>query len=171
MSIIKKILVPVDYSECSRAALAFAAELAWKNDAELDIVHAWDRPTYLSDAVMVRHPHGETRSLVEMVRENAERDMDEFVSGSRLPEGLRFEKRVIAGNPAAMILGELERGRPDLVVLGTHGRTGLPHLLLGSVAEKVVQLSPIPVVTVPGRALNGLRPKPLREASEGRTSQ
>jgi nucleotide-binding universal stress UspA family protein len=149
MTTIKKILVPVDYSECSRAALAFAAELARKDGAELDVVHAWDRPTYVSDAVMVRHPGGETHSLIEMIRENAQRDMKEFLSGSKLPPGLRIETRMIAGNPAAKILQELERGHHDIVVVGTHGRTGLKHMLLGSVAEKIVRLSPVPVVAVP----------------------
>jgi nucleotide-binding universal stress UspA family protein len=149
MTTIKKILVPVDYSECSRAALVFAAELARKDGAELDVVHAWDRPTYVSDAVMVRHSGGESHSLIEMIRENAQRDMDEFLSGTKLPSGLGIEKRLLAGNPAAQILKELERGHHDLVVVGTHGRTGLQHMLLGSVAEKIVRLSPVPVVTVP----------------------
>jgi nucleotide-binding universal stress UspA family protein len=146
---IKKILVPVDYSECSRAALAFAVEMARSDGAELDIVHVWDRPTYVSDAVVVQKDGGAKRSLVEMIRENAEHDMDAFVSESKLPTELRFRKRLISGNPAAKILEELERGEHALLVVGTHGRTGLSHLLLGSVAERLVRLSPVPVLTVP----------------------
>lgn len=149
MMAIRKILVPVDYSENSRVALAFAVDLARKNGAELDIVHVWDRPAYVSDAVVVHQPGGSTRSLVEMIRENANRDMDEFVQGSKLPSDVGFERRLLGGNPAARILEELERGGHDLAVMGTHGRTGLKHLLLGSVAEKLVRLSPVPVVTVP----------------------
>ena len=118
MPTINKILVPVDYSECSRAALTFAAELARKEDAELDIVHVWDRPTYVSEAVMVRQSAGPSRSLIEMIRENAERDMDEFVAQAKLPAGLRFQRRLLSGNPAMKILAELERKEHDLVVIG-----------------------------------------------------
>lgn len=146
---IRKILVPVDYSEHSRAALAFAVDVARKYGALLDVVHTWDRPTYVTDAVVVHHPGGATRSLLEMIRENAEHDMDEFVRAGAIPSDVGFQRRLLGGNPAARILEELERGEHDLVVMGTHGRTGLKHLLLGSVAEKLVRLSPVPVVTVP----------------------
>jgi nucleotide-binding universal stress UspA family protein len=146
---IEKILVPVDYSEPSRVALLVAADFAKKNGATLDVIHAWDRPSYVSDAVAVRQPDGTTRSLIEMIRENAEREMNDFVAQTKLPAGVRCEKRLVGGNPAATILAELERGHHDLLVVGTHGRTGLPHLLLGSVAEKLVRLSPVPVLAVP----------------------
>jgi nucleotide-binding universal stress UspA family protein len=145
---IEKILVPVDYSEPSRAALRVAADAARAIGATLDVVHVWDRPPYVSDAV-IQTPGGGKRSLVEMIRENAAREMDDFVAQTKLPAAVRYEKRLLGGNPAATILEEIERGRHDLVVVGTHGRTGLPHLLLGSVAEKLVQLSPVPVLTVP----------------------
>jgi nucleotide-binding universal stress UspA family protein len=56
---------------------------------------------------------------------------------------------LLSGNPAATILAELDAAHHDLLVVGTHGRTGLRHLLLGSVAEKLVRLSPVPVLTVP----------------------
>jgi nucleotide-binding universal stress UspA family protein len=146
---IEKILVPVDYSSSSRGALEFGADLAKKNGAALEIVHAWDRPSYVPEGVTVRQGDGSTRSLIEMIRENAEREMDEFVAATKLPAGVPCEKRLVSGNPVARILDELERGRHDLLVIGTHGRTGLPHLLLGSVAEKLVRLSPVPVLTVP----------------------
>ena len=146
---LRKILVPVDYSECSRAALVFAADIARSLGAELDIVHVWDWPPYVSEAVVVRHPDGAARSLIDMIREAAERDMEAFVALAKLPADVRFERRLCSGNPAAQILTELELGRHDLVIVGTHGRTGLRHVLLGSVAEKLVRLSPVPVLTVP----------------------
>jgi nucleotide-binding universal stress UspA family protein len=146
---IEKVLVPVDYSEASRAALAFAADFASKNGAMLEIVHVWDRPSYVSEGVTIRQGDGSTRSLIEMIRENAEREMDDFITQTKLPATVRYEKHLVGGNPAAKILAELERGRHDLIVVGTHGRTGLPHLLLGSVAEKLDRLSPVPVLTVP----------------------
>ncbi len=147
---IKKILVPVDYSECSGAALAVAAEVARTVGGTLDVVHVWDRPAYVPDTVMVRHPNGETRSLVEMIHDNAQVEMDRFMAQYRIPAEVGVSWRLLSGNPAATILGELRAGHHDLLVIGTHGRTGLKHLLLGSVAETLVRLSPVPVLTVPG---------------------
>jgi len=146
---LRKILVPVDYSDCSRAALVFAADIARALGAALDVVHVWDRPPYVSESVVVRHPDGAMRSLIEMILEAAERDMTEFLSLAKIPADIPFERRLCSGNPAARILSELAEGRHDLVIVGTHGRTGLRHALLGSVAEKLVRLSPVPVLTVP----------------------
>ncbi len=147
---IQKLLVPVDYSDCSGAALAVAAEMAKTFGAALDVVHVWDRPVYASDTVLVRHPDGERRSLVEMIQENALVEMDRFMAQAAIPAGVDVSRRLLSGNPAATILAELGTGRHDLLVIGTHGRTGLKHMLLGSVAEKLVRLSPVPVLTVPG---------------------
>ena len=146
---IRQILVPVDYSECSSAALAAAGLLAKTLGASLDLVHVWDRPLDLSDDVRVHQPSGESRSLLDMIRENAELELAAFMKEVRIPEGVPVTQRLLAGNPAATILAELSAGHHDLLVIGTHGRTGLRHLLLGSVAEKLVRLSPVPVLTVP----------------------
>jgi nucleotide-binding universal stress UspA family protein len=75
--------------------------------------------------------------------------MNEFLAGLTLPAGVPSSSRLISGDPAAALLAELKKGEHDLVVLSTHGRTGFAHLLLGSIAEKLVRLSPIPVLTVP----------------------
>jgi len=149
---IRHIMVPIDYSENSRAALSYAAELALGFGASVDIVHVWDRPTYLTDAVMVQHPGEAHRPIGELIRENAQRDMDEFLSELSLPATLTTSSRLISGEPASALIAELKKGAHDLVVLSTHGRTGLAHLLLGSIAEKLVRLSPVPVLTVPVRA-------------------
>lgn len=144
---IHKILVPIDYSEHAHIALAFAVEIARRFDAKIDIVHVWDRPTYVSD-VLVSHGHGQ-RPIGEMIRENAERDMEDFMAKAALPPELLGRHYLVSGDPAQALLAEIEREKYDLVVLGTHGRTGLSHLLLGSVAEKLVRHSPRPVLTVP----------------------
>jgi len=146
---IRQILVPVDYSECSRAALAVAGLLAKPLGAALDVVHVWDRPLYVSEDVRVRAPSGASRSLVDMIRENAELEMAAFMQDVKVPEGVAVTRRLLVGNPAATVLAELSAAHHELLVIGTHGRTGLRHLLLGSVAEKLVRLSPVPVLTVP----------------------
>jgi nucleotide-binding universal stress UspA family protein len=148
---IRRIMVPIDYSENSKAALAYGAELALGFGASLDIVHVWDRPTYLTDAVMVQRPGEAHKPIGELIRENAERDMAEFLTEISLPAGVPSSNRLISGEPASALLTELKKGEHDLVVLSTHGRTGIAHLLLGSIAEKLVRLSPVPVLTVPVR--------------------
>src|SRR5262245_1741252 len=107
---LRKILVPVDYSECSSAALAFAANIAQVVGAELHVVSVWDRPSYVTDSAVVRHPDGTARSIVDMVRESAEADFDEFVTGAKLPSDLRVQRKLLAGNPATQILAEVEHG-------------------------------------------------------------
>ena len=146
---IRRIMIPIDYSDNSKAALAYGAEFALGFGASLDIVHVWDRPTYLTDAVMVQRPGEAHKPIGELIRENAERDMGEFLGQITLPSGLATSSRLLSGEPASALVAELKKGQHDLVILSTHGRTGLSHLLLGSIAEKLVRLSPVPVLTVP----------------------
>lgn len=146
---ITRILVPVDYSECSEAALATAARFAQAFGAGLDVIHVWDRPTYVSEELKVGHG-ADARSLLDMIRENAEEEMVAFLRKVPPPAGVEVSHRLVSGNPAAKVLEELGRGKHQLLVMGTHGRTGLRHLMLGSVAETLVRLSPVPVLTVPG---------------------
>jgi nucleotide-binding universal stress UspA family protein len=145
---IQRILVPVDYSQGSASALKQATELAQALNAELDVVHVWDRPNFVPEETMVELKK-ERRSLGELIRENAEQEMREFLA-AQSPNGAATLPlhRLLSGEPAAALLNDLERGQHDLVVVGTHGRTGLKHLLLGSVAEKLVRYSPVPVMTV-----------------------
>lgn len=143
-----RILVPVDYSDHSLKALGFAAEIASQSGATLDIVHVWDRPTYVSDGVLVGHGKDQ-RPLGDLIRENAEKEMQEFLGKLALPAGLSVRQRLISGDPAGALLKEMEDEKYDLVVVGRHGRTGLAHFLLGSVAEKLVRHAPVAVLTVP----------------------
>lgn len=144
-----RILVPVDYSPSSQSSADYALKLAAKVGAAVDIVHVWDKPTYVSDAVMVRRPGEEQRSLADLIRENAESDMKEFLSGLTVPKGVTLGHRLCSGEPVSTLIAELKKGEHQLAVIGTHGRTGITHVLLGSVAERLVRLSPVPVLTVP----------------------
>ncbi len=146
---IRRIMVPIDYSDNSKAALAYSVDFARSFGASIDIVHVWDRPTYLTDAVMVQRPGEAHKPIGELIRENAQHDMAEFLSQITIPADIKTDSRLLSGEPASALLGELKKGEHDLVVLSTHGRTGLAHLLLGSIAEKLVRLSPVPVLTVP----------------------
>jgi nucleotide-binding universal stress UspA family protein len=150
---IRRILAPVDYSEVSRLALNYATEFARSFRAELDVVHVWDRPSYVSEDVIVHAPDVTQRSLADLIRENAERQMNDFLASLSVPkheETRQFPPhRLLSGEPASTLIAELEKGEYDLVVLGSHCRTGLKHFLLGSIAEKLIRYSPVPVVTVP----------------------
>jgi nucleotide-binding universal stress UspA family protein len=140
----RSILVPVDYSEPSRRALELALSLS--ESAEVTVVHAWDRPSYVGEQ-QIAHPDGSRRSLSELIRENAEREMTEFLA--RVSSGKTFKHRLLTGEPVTAIIGEASKPGYDVLVVGTHGRTGMTKLLLGSVTEKLIRLSPIPVLTVP----------------------
>lgn len=142
----KRILVPVDYSEPSRRALELALTLA--EGAEISVIHAWDRPAYITDQV-VAHKDGSHRPLTELIRENAEREMSEFLASVKMPAGKQVSHQLVAGEPVTTILAEAAKPGYDVLVVGTHGRTGMTRLLLGSVTEKLLRLSPIPVLSVP----------------------
>ena len=154
---IQNILVPIDYSACSLAALRFAADLAQKYQASLDVLHVWDRPSYVTDAVMTTRDGTSGKSLIRLIQENAQQDLDQFLATAALPPGIKMAGRLASGDPASALIQELKQGKHDLVVVGTHGRTGLSHVLLGSVAEKLARLAPVPVVTVPDAAAQNLR--------------
>jgi len=142
----QSILVPVDYSEPSRRALELALSLA--GSPEVTVVHVWDRPAYVGEEV-IAHPDGSRRSLSELIRANAERDMSEFLSLVNVPPGKTFKHHLLSGDPVSAIITEASKPGYDVLVVGTHGRTGMTKLLLGSVTEKLIRLSPIPVLTVP----------------------
>jgi universal stress protein A len=145
------ILVPVEYSEHCRRALELAGELAAELGARVEVVHAWDHPKLVPDDLTVHTASGEPRSLFELMGENAEREMTEFLAACPMPAGVGLSHHLLNGEPCAAILAAVERLKPDLVVVATHGRSGLRHFLMGSIAEKLVQLSPVPVLCVPAK--------------------
>jgi nucleotide-binding universal stress UspA family protein len=103
----------------------------------------------VADTVVVTPGGGKPRSLADMIRENAELEMKEFLESCQVPPGVPLTSHLESGEPASTILKVAGAQGVDLVIVGTHGRTGVRHLLLGSVAEKLVRLSPVPVLTVP----------------------
>lgn len=138
-----RILVPVDFSPCSAAALEYAAALAAKLDASVDVLHVWQSPALaaLDDAV---HP------LVVFTQTQAGQSMKAFLRALEqraLPATL-VHGRLATGEPASTILHIAREGRFDLIVMGRHGRGVWSHLLVGSVAERVSRKSPIPVLTL-----------------------
>jgi len=146
---IQRILVPVDYSESSAKALRLALGLAERLQAEIDVVHAWDKPSYITENVMSHHAETGIAPLLEKIAQTAEADFSEFLATIPVPQGVRLTHRLLSGEPGTQILRVLREHPYDLIVMGTHGRSGLSHLLLGSVAERIVRFSEVPVLTVP----------------------
>ena len=142
MVTLKKILCPVDHSECSYLALKYAISLALKDEAKLYLMHVIDSRLY--DTEMYKFsPY----KLNEIDESKIRTDLMKS-----LPEGttdvLEVETIVVKGVPFHEIINAATEMNVDLIVIGTHGRTGLSHVMLGSVAEKVVRKSLCPVLTV-----------------------
>jgi nucleotide-binding universal stress UspA family protein len=141
-----RILVPTDFSPPSDAALEYARILAGTFGSSLQILHVIDDPTSASEFVadgFAPSTEGIRSSLVQQARTRLEHLMN-LVDRSRY----HAHADAVLGLPAASIVDYATATGSGLIVMGTHGRTGLAHLLMGSVAEQVVRTAPCPVLTV-----------------------
>ena len=144
MKTFSKILVPVDFGEPSERALELATDLVKQSEGEILILHVFDVPA--SYAGMGMSPVDLLAPMWTAGRKQLEDTLAKVKSTAP-----RATEETARGVPWREILASIERHRPDLVVMGTHGRRGLPRMVLGSVAEKIVRLSPVPVLTVRAR--------------------
>ena len=145
MQPIKTILCPTDFSPCSRAALQLAMQLAKNLGAKLRLVHVFQLPYYtgMEDGLGMAML---TPDFIQALRAPGEQHVKTLLEECT-KAGIDAEAEQIDGVPYAQLVALSEQ--VDLIVMGTHGRTGLPRLMLGSVAERVVRLSKCPVLTVP----------------------
>lgn len=148
MKKIERILCPVDASDCSRAALRHALELARHFDARLEVLHVYHVPAYIQPSLLVWASVG-PRPLWEVAEERAKHDLQAFLAELDPADSARLSTGVVLGDPVSCIVEAVTNGRHDLVVMGTHGRTGTQRFVLGSVAERIVRLSPCPVLVIP----------------------
>jgi nucleotide-binding universal stress UspA family protein len=145
MLTLKTVLVPTDFSEASESALRYGKAMAEAFGASLHVVHvmedllahAWAAEVYVSSMPQLRD---------EIEKESQQRLGTLLTDGER--KALRAETALLAGNPFLEIIRYAKTHGVDLIVMGTHGRGPIAHMLLGSVAEKVVRKSPCPVLTV-----------------------
>jgi len=147
MIALKKILVATDFSEPSEAALAYGRELARAFGASLTVVHVVDdtmtRAYGIDGGVLLTDPEMQK----EFEASALEQAQALLCEEDRVQ--LKAVARVLASNaPALAIVTYAREADIDLVVMGTHGRGGVAHLLMGSVSERVVQTAPCPVLTV-----------------------
>lgn len=145
MKTINKILVPVDFSDNSRVAIEMAVQIAESFGAQIIFFHAIELPRVIKGEVERRLPL--VQEYERRARETAERELAALLK--QYGNG-RFTIVVESaeGQPFIEIIKAAKKHVVDLVVMGTHGFTGLKHMLIGSVAEKVVRKSPCPVLTV-----------------------
>ena len=138
------ILLPTDGSDASHAAALHAGTLAETSGATVHVVSIADSRNRFESP---------SSGLAPEVWEEAERDRAETAieeTVARLPDGVAIERTVAIGIPEDEILESIERLDADAVVMGTHGRSGLDRYLVGSVPQRVVRQSPVPVLTVSG---------------------
>jgi universal stress protein A len=139
-----KILVPVDFSSDSAQAVRMAVELARRYEAALTLVHVYEPVAYAM-------PEGYlffTQPQLDQLFAEFHRHLDALQAEARAGGVLRVETRLEQGFAASEICESAKRLGCDLIVMGTHGRTGLSHLFLGSVAERVLRMAACPVLTV-----------------------
>lgn len=141
----RKVLCPIDFSPPSNDAMCCAAELVRSAGGQLVLVHVWQQPfVYPQDGAFPTDLFADSKRAAE----------EELAVWRRAAEhlGARVSTQLLIGAPWHQIV-ELAERTPDLdaIVIGTHGRTGLKHVLLGSVAEKVVRHAPCPVLVVRAR--------------------
>lgn len=145
MNPIRKILTPTDFSESSAVGVDAAIVLASRLGASVDLVHVIQPPIYVG---WEDSPAGLAASaqVLEQARDHAKQQL-EAAATKYAGNGVTIRTQLLEGS-AHQEIASLSKDY-DLVVMSTHGRTGLPHLFLGSVAERVVRTAHTPVMTVP----------------------
>ena len=143
MTQIKKILCAVDFSDSSSKVSDYAMVFAEMHKAKLLVLYA--APS-LSQYVGFHVPPNSIENFVGEIASGAEKTMETYLVEHF--KGADVEGKVVTGYAAEEILRVAQEEQVDLIIMGTHGRTGIDRILFGSVAEKVVKSSPIPVLTV-----------------------
>lgn len=145
---ITRILVPVDFSAHSDRAVRYAATLASEVGASAELMHVVEDPfragAFSSEVYPPNLPE-----VLDGVIADANRRLA-TIRDTMFPHGADVGFTVIVGRPDRDIVEQAKAAGCDLIVMGTHGRTGFSHMLMGSVAERVVRMSPCPVLTVRG---------------------
>jgi nucleotide-binding universal stress UspA family protein len=148
MAKFKNILVPTDFSEFSKYALDYALTIAHTFGARITLIHITHEREL--DALRQVSSYFEPEKLEELLRERESEDrkqLDAFIP-PEMKQGIEVEAIHKVGIPFVEIIKTAKEKGVDLIVMATHGRSGLSHILLGSVAEKVVRKAPCPVLSI-----------------------
>ena len=141
--VIATILVPTDFSPCSKEALTYAAALAKRFGAKIVLFHVIETWSYaMTESLQWTDLYANLTTVVEPLLDGLVRELQDggIAAAGAFTQGVSYDE----------IVKKARDARADLIVIGTHGRRGMGHFLMGSVAERVVRLSPCPVLTVRG---------------------
>lgn len=142
---IKKILFPIDFTENSSKILPHVLSISDKYASEVCLIHVVED---LCKWVLGIHvPHSTLEKYQREAVDSAEKAMDR-ICDEQLRGCPRFKRIIVSGDPVQEILKTVETENIDLIIMGTHGRKGMDHVIFGSVAENVVKKSSAPVLTV-----------------------
>jgi universal stress protein A len=140
---IRHILAPTDFSDYSKKALSDALELAQIFGAKLSLLHVLEPSPYLGEFT----PPTMGADLLSDLEQQASAALARMLPEAQNAQ-IEVTRSVVMGSPSLKIVETAEAEHVDLIVMATHGRTGLSHLLIGSVAERVVRTAPCPVLTM-----------------------
>ena len=143
MQLFKRILAPVDLSEVSSKIAPYVSELAARLDAEIHLLFVARVFEYYTNIYVI---HPAIKNFEAEIAKGAKKKLKEFVD-------THFKERppkvkIVSGDPAEEILNYAESEKMDLIIIGTHGRKSIGQVVFGSIAERIVQKSPVPVLTV-----------------------
>lgn len=139
----KKILYPIDFSEYTEEITSYAVSIAKKYDSELHLLHVIPNLNYFTPYESFLTPENLV-AIEKNIEKEIEKDFDKVAKKIDIP----VRKIIKSGVTFVEIIDYIKEEGIDLVVMGTHGRSGIEHILIGSVAEKVVRKSPCPVLTI-----------------------
>jgi nucleotide-binding universal stress UspA family protein len=139
----KKIVCPIDFSEHTSEIVAYAASIAKKFNAELHLFHVIPNLNYFTPYESFLTPENLV-AIEDNINAEVNRDFDAVIKGIDGP----VKKVIKTGVAFVEIIDYVKTEAIDLIVMGTHGRSGIEHILIGSVAEKVVRKAPCPVLTI-----------------------
>ncbi|MEI6306728.1 MAG: universal stress protein [Deltaproteobacteria bacterium] len=140
----EKILVAIDFSENSDYAFNYALDLAKQFNGELTVMHVINEPVDLRGFYV---PHISFEQLEKEIEEGAAKMMEKFCS-EQMSGFTNYKTAIVSGIPYEEIIRRAQESGSSLIVMGTHGRTGLDHLIFGSTAERVVRSAFCPVLTI-----------------------
>jgi nucleotide-binding universal stress UspA family protein len=139
---IRRILVPVAFASSVPDLVRYALQLVRGRGAQVRLFHVVGPPV---DLISPESGPGPDPGVLDRIRERTGERLGEMARSVR---GIKVDHRVVVGSPSREILAEAAAWKADVIVIGTHGRTGLRRVFLGSVAEAVVRRAPCPVLTV-----------------------
>lgn len=141
---IHKILIPIDFSDYSKTALKYAVNFAQQFSAEMILVYVVEPVIYPPDFSMgqIAIP-----SLTSEFDERAKEELNKLAK-TEIPQNLKVSVKIKTGKPFVEIIETAAEESVDLIIIATHGHSGVEHILFGSTAEKVVRKAPCPVLTL-----------------------